>query len=454
MSVMRRAAELAEEHLARLGDAARARDRRLRGRRRRARRAAARAGRGRRRGARAAGRRRRPGHVANPGPALLRVRDRRALPAALGADWLTSAWDQNAFSRVSSPAAAAVEAVAERWVLEALGLPGQCRGRLHDRRHDGQLHRASPPPATRVLARAGWDVEARRAGRRAADQDRSSASTSTPRCWWPSATLGLGAARAVRVPADDQRRDARRRARRGPGRRRGAGDRLRAGRRGQHRRLRPARRDRRRRAPSTARGCTSTAPSACGRRSRRTCATSWRAPSAPTRGRSTRTSGSTCPTTAGWRSWPTARRCAPPWASPRATCRAPTAASRSTHVPEMSRRARAMPVYAALRQLGRDGLVATRRAQLRAGAAGGGRAAGARRGRDPQRRRAQPGARALRRRRRGHPRRDRRGPAQRRGVAGRHGVGGPGRGARLGVELVDERGRHRPPVAAFAAARS
>ena len=32
-----------------------------------------------------------------------------ALPAALAADWLTSAWDQNAFIAGSSPAAAAVE---------------------------------------------------------------------------------------------------------------------------------------------------------------------------------------------------------------------------------------------------------------------------------------------------------------------------------------------------------
>jgi uncharacterized peroxidase-related enzyme len=45
------------------------------------------------------------------------------LPAALAADWLASAWDQNAAMRFATPAAAAVEGVAGRWILELLGLP-------------------------------------------------------------------------------------------------------------------------------------------------------------------------------------------------------------------------------------------------------------------------------------------------------------------------------------------
>jgi glutamate/tyrosine decarboxylase-like PLP-dependent enzyme len=45
------------------------------------------------------------------------------LPAALGADWLVSAWDQNSASRIASPTTAAVEEIAAKWILEVLGLP-------------------------------------------------------------------------------------------------------------------------------------------------------------------------------------------------------------------------------------------------------------------------------------------------------------------------------------------
>ncbi len=45
------------------------------------------------------------------------------LPAALGADWLVSAWDQNAAMRYATPATAAAEETAGNWLLELLGLP-------------------------------------------------------------------------------------------------------------------------------------------------------------------------------------------------------------------------------------------------------------------------------------------------------------------------------------------
>ncbi|QWT24424.1 aminotransferase class V-fold PLP-dependent enzyme [Subtercola sp. PAMC28395] len=45
------------------------------------------------------------------------------LPASLGADWLVSSWDQNAAMRYASPATAAIEQVAGEWLVDALGLP-------------------------------------------------------------------------------------------------------------------------------------------------------------------------------------------------------------------------------------------------------------------------------------------------------------------------------------------
>src|SRR4051794_17921595 len=46
-----------------------------------------------------------------------------SLPAAVAADWLVSAWDQNAGMRDSTPGVVAAEEVAASWLLDLLGLP-------------------------------------------------------------------------------------------------------------------------------------------------------------------------------------------------------------------------------------------------------------------------------------------------------------------------------------------
>jgi len=46
-----------------------------------------------------------------------------SLPAALATDWLVSAWDQNTGLRFATPATAAIEEVAGRWLLDLLALP-------------------------------------------------------------------------------------------------------------------------------------------------------------------------------------------------------------------------------------------------------------------------------------------------------------------------------------------
>jgi glutamate/tyrosine decarboxylase-like PLP-dependent enzyme len=83
-----------------------------------------------------------------------------SLPAAVAADWLTAAWDQNAGLYACSPAAAVVEEVVEAWVLDLLGLPesasvGMVTG--------AQMANATCLAVARdtVLSRAGWDAAER-----------------------------------------------------------------------------------------------------------------------------------------------------------------------------------------------------------------------------------------------------------------------------------------------------
>src|SRR5207302_1795085 len=52
------------------------------------------------------------------------------VPAALAANWLAGAWNQNAALRVMSPIAAELEEIVLRWVCEALRLPPECAGGL------------------------------------------------------------------------------------------------------------------------------------------------------------------------------------------------------------------------------------------------------------------------------------------------------------------------------------
>ncbi len=64
-----------------------------------------------------------PGLVAMPSGRFYGFVIGGSQPAALAADWLVSAWDQNAVLRKVTPAVAAVEEIAASWCLELLGLP-------------------------------------------------------------------------------------------------------------------------------------------------------------------------------------------------------------------------------------------------------------------------------------------------------------------------------------------
>jgi glutamate/tyrosine decarboxylase-like PLP-dependent enzyme len=98
------------------------------------------------------------GLVATAGPRYFGFVVGGSLPAALAADWLAAAWDQNAGLFVLGPAAATVEDVAAGWLTELLGLPatascGFVTGGL------GANFGGLAAARNHVLARAGWDVE-------------------------------------------------------------------------------------------------------------------------------------------------------------------------------------------------------------------------------------------------------------------------------------------------------
>ncbi len=167
-----------------------------------------------------------------------------AVPAAVAADWLTSAWDQNAGLYVGGPSAAVVEEIAGAWTAELLGLPaGVSFGFVTG----CQMAHVTALAAARhaVLDRVGWDVNAR--GLIGAPpihvvvgEERHTTVDRALRF------LGLGNACIVPVAADGQGRMPAGRAARDSGRARRADDRLRAGRQRQHGLLRPARGGRRR----------------------------------------------------------------------------------------------------------------------------------------------------------------------------------------------------------------
>jgi len=80
------------------------------------------------------------------------------LPAALATSWLVSAWDQNISLRVMSPAGAAFEDVALDWVIDVLGLPRAAGGALVT---GATMANFCGLAAARhaLLRRAGWQVE-------------------------------------------------------------------------------------------------------------------------------------------------------------------------------------------------------------------------------------------------------------------------------------------------------
>jgi glutamate/tyrosine decarboxylase-like PLP-dependent enzyme len=82
------------------------------------------------------------------------------LPAALAADWLVSAWDQNAGMRDATPGVVSLEDAAARWLLDVLGLPSDAAVGFTT---GATMANFTGLAAARdsVLARHGWNVAER-----------------------------------------------------------------------------------------------------------------------------------------------------------------------------------------------------------------------------------------------------------------------------------------------------
>lgn len=96
--------------------------------------------------------------VAIPGPRYFGFVIGGAVPASLAADWLTSAWDQNAGLYVAGAAAAVAEEVAGAWLADLLQLP---RAKSFAFVTGTQMAHATALAVARnhVLHKVGWDVE-------------------------------------------------------------------------------------------------------------------------------------------------------------------------------------------------------------------------------------------------------------------------------------------------------
>lgn len=127
-----------------------------------------------------------------------------SLPAALAANWLAGAWDQNAAFYSTTPAVAFVEQIALKWLLDLLNLPSESGGAfvtgatmanftaLAAARHD-------------VLKRAGWNVESD--GLFGAPPIAVIVGEEAhPSLFKAIGLLGLGRKRLYRVPVDAQGR--------------------------------------------------------------------------------------------------------------------------------------------------------------------------------------------------------------------------------------------------------
>jgi glutamate/tyrosine decarboxylase-like PLP-dependent enzyme len=145
-----------------------------------------------------------PATMAIAGPRFFGFINSSALPAALAANWLSTAWEQHGGYAVSSPGSTTLERIALRWTIDLLGLPPTSTGAFVT--GTTVAHVASLAAARgSLLARAGWNVEAD--GLFGAPTITVIAGAEAhPTLFKALGIVGLGRNRVVKVPVDSQGR--------------------------------------------------------------------------------------------------------------------------------------------------------------------------------------------------------------------------------------------------------
>lgn len=145
-----------------------------------------------------------PATMAMAGPRFFGFVIGGALPVTVAANWLATAWDQNTGLYVSTPATSRLETVALRWLVDLFGLPPGSGGAFVT---GATVANFTALAAARhvVLQRAGWDVEAD--GLFGAPAVSVIVSEEThPSVIKALGLLGFGRDRLLRVPVDGQGR--------------------------------------------------------------------------------------------------------------------------------------------------------------------------------------------------------------------------------------------------------
>src|SRR5271154_1226203 len=145
-----------------------------------------------------------PATVASTGARYFGFVTGGSLPAAMAANWLAGAWDQNAALFAQSPVASRIEEIASGWLLDVLALPKTCgMGFVTGATMANFTALAAARHA--LLSRAGWDVEER--GLFGAPEITVVVGAEVHASLLKALSmLGFGRTRVITIPADDQGR--------------------------------------------------------------------------------------------------------------------------------------------------------------------------------------------------------------------------------------------------------